>query len=428
MENRGASHSRWIIVGVNFTTLALVYTVMYSFSIFFVALLKEFGWSRSITAGAFSLVWILHGFIGPFAGSLTDRFGSRRVFLLGSLILGTGLALCSLTQSWWQFYLFFGVITAAGIGSTGWVPNTTVVQNWFREKRGLAMGIISSGAGIGIFVCGPLTQFLISRVGWRVTYRIMALSIPLIVISTTLIFLRKQPPPTQPDPAEGRTLHTPRKDPFAVDRDWTSRSWTLGSAISTKQFWILSTCFFFSGLILQSIMTHQVAFFVDQGMQTMSASYIAGTIGVVSIVGKIFWGTLSDRIGREVTYTLVVACSVLGIVALIAFTVLPSPTIPYSYAVSFGMGYAGMTALPPLITADFFEGRAYGRIFGALYVLNGVGAAFGAWFTGFLYDHLQSYVPSFVIVIVCDLIVCLILWIAAPRKIRIVPGKAHQIR
>jgi MFS family permease len=208
MKNEGYFNSRWIIVGVSFTTLGLSYTAMYSFSIFFVALLKEFGWSRSITAGAFSFFLILHGLIGPFVGSLMDRFGSRRVFLGGSLLLGTGLALCSLIRSWWQCYLFFSVITSMGVAATGWVPTTTVIQNCFKEKRGLAMGIISSGIGVGILVCIPSIQHLINRVGWRMAYLIMAIFIPLSIICMVMIFLRNRPRTALSDHAEKGMIHT----------------------------------------------------------------------------------------------------------------------------------------------------------------------------------------------------------------------------
>ena len=87
------------------------------------------------------------------------------------------------------------------------------------------------------------------------------------------------------------------------------------------------------------------------------------------------------------------------------------------------MGYASIAALPPLITADFFEGRAYGGIFGWLMLFVGIGGAFGAWFAGFLYDHLGSYRHVFIIMIIVALFSCLNIWWAAPRKIRRVPGK-----
>jgi MFS family permease len=114
VKGKGSFHFGWVIVGVSFITLGLAYGVWYSFSVFFVALLGEFGWSRSLAAGAFSLFVIVHSLMAPFVGGMVDRFGPRRVILLGSLILGMGLALSSLTSTWWNYYIFFGVITAGG--------------------------------------------------------------------------------------------------------------------------------------------------------------------------------------------------------------------------------------------------------------------------------------------------------------------------
>jgi MFS family permease len=319
-----------------------------------------------------------------------------------------------------QFYIFFGVITAVGVGANGWVPNTTIIQQRFKERRGLAMGVISSGVGFGILVCVPLVQLLITRLGWRTTYRTMAFSIPLIIASMAILFL-KRPPTTLCRHTEA--LRSVMKDPSIIEKERTSQSWTVLQAITTKHFWLLSLFFFLGTLITQSILTHHIAFFVDQGLETLLASYIAGMVGITSMGGKILWGSLSDKIGREMTYTIGVACTVCGITFLIAFHILSSPSFPYFYAFFFGMGYAVSATLAPLITADFFEGRAYGSIFGTLSILNGVGGAFGAWFAGFLYDRARSYVPFFIIMIACALFACLIIWIAAPRKISTVPGK-----
>jgi len=414
---------RWVILGVSFIILGLTSTIFQSFSIFFVALLREFRWSRSTTAGAFSLFFILIGAMGPFAGSAIVRMGQRRVFVLGSLLLGLGLGLCSLIHSWWQFYIFYGVITAIGMGSTAWVTNATVIQSWFKEKRGLAMGILSSGVGVGIFVYIPAIQYLINRIGWRMAYRVMAFLIPSVVIILTVMFMKKPSRMTSSAPKEQETRHTMMRDPSIVDLKWTSRSWTLRQAMLTKQFWSLGICFFFGSLLGNSVLTHHVAFFVDKGLESLFVSYIVGMIGIVSIGGRILWGILSDRIGREVTYTLAMVCCICGIVLLITFPVLSSTYDPYVYAIVFGMGYSGVVVLPSLITADFFEGRAYGSIFGTIFLLYSVGGAFGTWFCGFLYDRMGSYTPFFIIAVACALFACFNIWIAAPRKIRMVPGK-----
>lgn len=252
-------------------------------------------------------------------------------------------------------------------------------------------------------------------------YRVMAFFIPLMVIIMAIIFLRKPPRLSISTHAGQETYQTLIKDPYMVDLKCASRSWTLRQAILTKQFWIPSVSFFFNSLINQSILAHHAAFFVDKGLETLFVSYIVGMIGLVSIVGKILWGPLSDRIGREVTYTLIMFCFICGILLLITFPILSSLYIPYFFAIFFGMGYAGVAVLPALITADFFPGRAYGSIFGTIFILNSVGGAFGAWFCGFLYDQVGNYIPFFIIVMVCAGLACFNIWVAAPRKIRIIP-------
>ena len=423
MEEKKPLYRGWIIVGVSFITLALAYGVWYSFSVFFVALLKEYDWSRSVLAGAFSLCIIIHSLVGPFVGGMVDRLGPRRVIFLGSLFLGIGLALCGLTQTWWQFYIFFGAITAIGIGAIGWVPNVTLIQHWFREKRGLAIGIISSGIGIGILVCIPTIQYLIIQFGWRMTYGIMAIFFPLIVVSMAIAFLKRSPQITPSSHVEIETPCRIVRDSLIINDDWASQSWTARKAIITRQFWLLSLSFFLGNFITQSIFTHQVAFFVDRGLDALFASYIVGMIGIVSLGGKVLWGGLSDKVGREITYTLGIACSILGMLTLILFNFLPFLVLTYFFAFFFGMGYAVTAALPPLVASDFFEGQAYGSIFGTLMTFVGAGGAVGAWFAGFIYDHMESYLSVFIILIFCALFACFNIWKAAPRKIRRVPGK-----
>jgi MFS family permease len=400
--------------------------VLYSFSVFFVALLKEFGWSRSVTAGGFSLNVIIHGIICPFVGSMADRAGPKKVFLYGSLSLGIGLALCSLTQTWWGFYIFFGIITAIGMGSTGWVPSVIMIQRGFKEKVGLAVGIISSGIGIGILVYVPLIQYLIIQFGWRMAYRIMAISIPVMIISMAITCLKRPLQAPSSYRTEMKVSHRITKDPLIVDEAWTSTPWTLQQAIATRQFWLLGISFFLGNLITQSIFAHQVAFFVDRGLNPLFASYIVGIVGVVSVGGKILWGALSDRIGREITYAMGITCYIFGVMTLVVLNASPSSILSYLFAFFFGMGYSVTAALPPLMTADLFGGYAFGGIFGSIMVFTGVGGAFGAWFAGFIYDMARSYLPVFVILIIFALFSSLSIWRAAPGKIRRVPGRIRK--
>jgi MFS family permease len=414
------SNYGWVIVGVSFATLTFTGGVWYSFSVFFVAVLKEFGWSRSLGAGVFSLFLILQSLGSFIVGNMMDRFGPKKVFLLGSVLVGTGLALCSAIHVWWQFYLYFGVISALGVAASGWVPNTTMVQLWFKEKRGLAIGIICAGVGVGMFLYVPAVQYLINRVGWRMTYRTLALIIPVTVAFMAIIFLKK---PSQSIPSDAPERRQPvlcsvPEAPPLLGEGQSSLSWTLKQALKTRPFQLLTISIFSGTFATQAIMTHQVAFFTDQGLGNLFASYVVGMIGLVSIGAKIFWGILSDKIGREITYTLGIVCGVCGMALLVLFHILPSSWVPYSYAFLFGMGYSVTTTLPPVMAADFFEGRTFGGIFGTMMMFNGIGGALGAWFAGFVYDHTETYLYVFILTMACYLFACINVWRAAPRRVR----------
>ena len=408
----------WVIVGVSFMTLGLTYGVMYCFSVFFVALLKEFHWSRSVGAGAYSLCLILNHLIGPLVGRMVDRFGPRRVILLGCLVLCMGLTLSSLIQTWWQFYLFFGVVTAVGIAGTGWVTNTTLIHYWFREKRGLPMGIISAGIGFGILLCVPMAQSFIGRVGWRVTYRIMASVVPGVIALMAILFLRKTPQYSSSRLAKQEIQSSKPKNHIAVSQKLTSPPWTIRQVMPMRQFWILFFAFLLGNLCIHTIVAHQVAFFVDRGTDALHASYIVGLVGFASIGAKILLGVLSDRIGRKGAYMVGISLGVCGVLSLIVFNYSPWSILPYCYAFFFAMGYAATAVLPPVITGDLSEGKVFARVYGTLTIANGLGAAFGTWVAGFIHDQVKSYLPSFVLVIACFLLSAYLIGKATTQEVK----------
>jgi Na+/melibiose symporter-like transporter len=259
------------------------------------------------------------------------------------------------------------------------------------------------------------------------TYGIMAIFIPLVVIFMAIPFLKRPPKTTPLVYVDKGSSPGGADDPLIVNKEWASQNWTVRQAIATKPFRLLSLSFFLGSFATQSIFAHQVAFFIDCGLEALFASYFVGIVGIVSIGSKILWGVLSDKIGREVTYTIGIACSISSIIFLIIFHIFSWSSLPYFYVFFFGMGYAATASLPPLITADFFEGKAYGGIFGSLMFVVSLGAASGAWFAGFVYDRVGNYVPAFIILIAGLFVSDLSNWWAAPRKFRVVPGKRKKL-
>ena len=415
-----------MVVASVFLAQAITYGVYYSFSVFFVAMVEEFGWGRAATAGVFSLLVLVIGFTGVVVGALIDRLGPSRVVPSGAILLTLGLLATSQLSELWQFYLFFGVVAGLGISTSGWVPCVTVVSRWFSNQRGLAIGIASAGIGLGIVAMVPISQYLISSFGWRSAYLILA-GVALVGIVPHAALLQLGGPEQLGLKPDGRAADVPTARPakaarkrglVVVDRKWASYPWTISSALRTARFWLLLANLLLSVLTNQMLWVHQVAYLVDTGYDKMLAASVAGFAGLVSMPGKIFWGAVADRLGRELTFTLGIATMLLAIGLLVLTGSVQAVWLVLVFAVTFALGYAINAPLTPSAAADIFAGRRFGSIYGLLNVGMGLGGAFGAWLAGYVFDVTGSYVVAFALAAVGSTASVVCMWLAAPRKVR----------
>ncbi len=422
----------WVIVAVAFVCFMVGYAVWHSFSIFYVAILEEFGWSRGATAFTFSVFTIVYGFNSPVAGGLLDRFGPRRVFPIGALLLSLGLLLTTRLSTLWEFYLLFGVVAALGLSTFGTGPSFSVLYAWFVKKRGTAGGVAAAGIGVGTLVLVPLLQGVISSYGWRTAYVVLAIVIAAVVPTVVILFHRHRPqdlgllpdgerPGSEFDPGRKGQV---RADVLVVDKEWASREWTLRSALRTRRFWLVSFGRFLELLCVQVYLTHQAAFFVDAGFDKLLAASVVGTVGIVGSLGKILWGVVSDRIGREWTYTIAFAVGTGGVLVILSISSGSPPWMPYVYAVTYGLCYGTSAVLTPILAADVFQGRRFGSILGGIYLVGNLGAASGAFLGGYVFDVAGSYRWAFALTIPGMWLCCFLYWLAAPRKVRLVAGRA----
>ena len=156
----------WLVATLAFVILGFTRGFHSSFGVFYVTLLDTFGWSRGATAGVFSLVLTVDAILSPVVGYLLDRFGTKRIVCGGCLILAAGLLLSGSIHSLWQFYIFFGLVSAVGITFTGMVPHVFLVSEWFTSNRASAIGFVYAGTGVGILLLAPLSEWLLSTWGW----------------------------------------------------------------------------------------------------------------------------------------------------------------------------------------------------------------------------------------------------------------------
>ena len=407
LDPQDSQRTGWIVVGTTFVTLGLVYGIWYSYSVFLVTFLREFGWSRSLTAGAFSVFVVFHGCMSPISGWVGGRVGPRRLILAGGCVLGCGLLLTAQTTEWWHLYLAFGVVTAVGVGASGWVGSVVLVQGWFPERVGTALGVVSAGIGVGIFGLVPFAHLLIDRFGCRWAYRVFA---ALIVgwILPAVFWLVRDPPP-RAKVGFGSSAGDRR---VTVDG---GAYWTLGSAMRDWHFWGLAAVFFLGNVSTQMLLVHQVAYLVDHGVPLAVAAAVGGFVGLVSIPGKMGLGLLSDRTNRELAYTLAFACLVASLGVLVLAGQYPASGLAYLYAALIALGYSATAPLTPAAASDLFSGPRFPAIFGCLHLSNSLGAATGAWVGGKIFDGTGSYAAALWLALVTAVSSVTLLWVVAPR-------------
>src|SRR5207249_10873600 len=218
-----------MVVGAVWVTLAIASGLYFSFPVFFVALLEEFGWPRGATAAAFSISSIAQGALSPVVGMLVDRVGPRRVMLGGAFVLGSACVLASRFDSLASLYLVTGVLAAAGVCAVSWIPSGALIARWFAERRGSMMGLAFSGMGAGVLVMGPLAQWLITGYGWRAAY--VVLGVGTLVVLLPLVWLGVRDAPLVAAPARGEVVG-PSPESVGAARE-------VGDARRTRAFWAL---------------------------------------------------------------------------------------------------------------------------------------------------------------------------------------------
>jgi predicted MFS family arabinose efflux permease len=395
-----------MVVGASFVTMALLYGIWYSYSVFLVALLREFGWSRGLLAGAFSLFALIHGAMGPLFAVLSDRLKPQRVILGGACVVAAGLLLAAETTQWWHLYVAFGGIAAVGIGFCGYVPLIVIIRGWFPARIGTAAGIATAGISFGVFAVVPFCQLMIDQVGWRWALRILAATVVLWMVPAVLALLRSAP----------RAAVTATTGPARPAAQAADPTWTLAMAIRSWKFWALGVTLFTSNTAITILMIHQVAYLVDHGAAALLAATVAGTVGLVSAPGKMGWGYLLDRVPRETVYTISSASFLCSLGLLVVAGNNPASLLPYLYAVFLGVGYAVTAPLTPAVCSDLYAGPGFPAIFGAVHVSLGAGTAMGAWAGGAIFDAAGSYAAALWVAAGLTILSVLLLWAVAPRR------------
>ena len=420
----------WVVIAVAFVTLGIGVNARTSFSLLYPPILAEFGWDRGTTAAAFSIGFVSSTLLSPIAGMFMDRFGPRLVMPLGTVLVASGFVLATIASQPWHLYLTLGVLVVGGSIFLSCIGHSMFLPNWFVRRRGLAIGIAFSGVGVVSIVMFPALQSYIDSAGWRAACYAIAVLLVVTLVPLNIALQRRRPEDLglHPDGEKRPEGGAGSSGDNIVDPAWTQIDWTLGRALREPRFWWVFFGYFAGLYAWYSVQVHQTKYLVDVGFDATTAAFALGVVGLAGIGGQIGIGWFSDRAGREIAWTLSCVGYAISYLSLLALGAVPSALLMYVMVISQGLLGYGMASIYGAIPAELFQGRKFATVFGVLTLGGAFGAAGGPWLTGYLYDVQGNYQAAFWIGAVMAVLSAIFIWLAAPRRVRMVGGLAEKRR
>lgn len=398
----------WYVVAGAFAVMFIGFGSAYSFSAFVDSLVKDFDASRGSVSLVFSLAGFLYFGLGIVSGPLADRWGSRRLAVLGMLLTGAGLASAGLARSLTEVYTAYGLGVGLGVGCS-YVPVVGAVQRWFVRQRGFASGLAVSGIGVGTLVVPPLAAWLIAHFGWRDTYLILGAFAA--VVGAGLALLIENDPRDRGLAPDGDATNpaTPSLRPGVAVTDAVKSGRFIG---------LYAACLVCSfGLFVPFV--HLVPYAVDHAVLPSTAVLLLAVIGVGSTAGRFLLGGVADRMGR---LPALVAMFVGMAMAFALWAVSTHFLMLAVVATLYGVSYGGFVALLPALVMDYFGGRNVSGIIGILYTSVALGTLVGPTAAGFAFDLSHSYTLPILAGIAVMLIAAAIVWTTSRAGVRKTAG------
>ncbi|MFC2022289.1 MFS transporter [Chloroflexota bacterium] len=370
----------------------------YGFGALFDSLIGEFRCTRAMLLES--------GVLGPIDGLLVDKFGPRKVMLVGVLLMSVGFVVLSLVSSITEFYLVFVLMVALGSGLGFTTPLMTAVGNWFVRRQGIAFGLASAGVGLGGLLI-PLLSWIIAQHGWRTA--VLVGGITIFAIATPIALLMRHKPEQYGYVPDGEASPMKEERQTGEQADFTARE-----ALKTRAFWLLSITFAIRLMVTGAVPVHIMPFLLDSGFPRGIAAAALGSIAIISVPGRLGYSWLGDRFEKRYVIaglllllggSLVLLCYVESVWQLFIFLGLYAPA------------YGGLAALMQAIRGEYFGRRAFGTIMGFMAMVIMLGTITGPIFAGYVWDITGSYRLAFLTFAVATVVAMgLILGVKPPVK------------
>ena len=418
MEEKRGFHWAWMILAICFMNLFINYSVRLGYGVVLPEMIRTQGFDRTAAATILNSYFFVYISIAPFAGYLTDRIGARRVITISMLILSVGVTLMGKIQTLWTACFFFAL---TGLGAAGlWAPVLTLAQRWFAShRRGFALGIISTGYGLGFATVGAAFPWIVESFSWRYAWFFLGGGALMIVLVNGL-FLRSDPEGSGRQPWGQRDTFKEQDSGIHVPE----KRIALTELFHNRRFWLIGFSYLAISYSLYGITTFMVDYAKYQlGLPLEKASLLATIHGIGQIVGVLIILPLSDHLGRK---RAIIVGNMFITAALAGIVVVGSSWVAlYILIGCMAIFYGATFPMYGACAGDYFSKDIMGTVIGAWTPLYGCGAILTHWSTGTLRDITGIYNYAFWVYVIMG--VLSIILMSLVKKNDSQPGRKDRI-
>ena len=380
----------WYIAAVSALSIgAVLSTAEFAFSLFILPLEETFGWSRTQVNGALTM-GVVSGLLSPTIGTLMDRFGAKWTMAVSITLVAIAFLLRSVMTELWQFYLFSAVMFAGLPGAT-MMPAGRLVNLWFARIRGRMMGVVTAGNNLGGMIAIPIVASLLTMVGWRGAFALMAVG--LLGIALLVVFVIRDG-----DDNVEKEVHK-RWSPTGSDSQEklnTQTGFTASNAIRTGAFWFLVLGMTLQQFLRTSVISQLVPHLQQVGFSLSAASGAMMLLAFFGTTSKLIFGRLSETMTARLAFVVILILQGAGL----AILVVSEDSLASWVGISvLGLGMGGVGTLTPLLIADLFGLKQFGSIMGLTRLPVIIPVIVGPLMAGIIFDATGSYNLVFLITI-----------------------------
>ena len=402
----------WVILGLCFGNLIVEGGVTRSQPVFLPALRQGFGGSAAMTAAIFSASGFFGGLAAPVLGKILDIIGPKYMFPLAGIVILLGWWACSMVNHMWQLFIFYSLISALGHISIGSFTTTAVLAPWFPKSKGVMLGIADSGNATGQAITPPLLQLAITHYGWRAGFRIFGILFFLIAAPLNFLLQKRAPDAVQKFPSPEDTLEENTEssiDTRSQLEDISDDVYKF-NALKEPAVWMLLVSRATASISNQMTSLHIIAFFVMAGYGEMQSAAAIGAAGLFGIGARPVFGILSDKIGREIVFTIAMGMTFMAVLVILLFTGGASLWALIIFVALTGLSDGLSGLLLGAKAADIYPSNVLGSVMGVVHVGRTMGTAVGGILTGLLFDMNGNYDLAYWIAAVLALLSIVAAW------------------